>query len=125
MGADRERPYGEPASTHEVSRDISNAVAHLYRERLGRGPERARTTIRGDTVLVMIEDGLTRPERLLVEHGRGDDVLRMRRALQVAMKDDFVAAVERATERRVIAFMSDQHVEPDVACEVLVLAPAD
>jgi uncharacterized protein YbcI len=39
------------------------------------------------------------------------------------MQSDMVAAVEEATGRSVIAFMSDNHVEPDLACEIFVLAP--
>jgi len=36
------------------------------------------------------------------------------------MRDDIVAAVEEFTGRSVIAFMSDNHIDPDLACEVLV-----
>ncbi len=39
------------------------------------------------------------------------------------MRDDIVAAVEEFTGRSVIAFMSDTHIDPDLACEVLVLEP--
>jgi hypothetical protein len=34
-----------------------------------------------------------------------------------------VAAVEGLTERKVIAFMSENHIEPDMAAEVFVLEP--
>jgi hypothetical protein len=39
------------------------------------------------------------------------------------MRDDLVALVERETERKVIGFMSDNHIDPDLAVEVFVLAP--
>lgn len=123
MSSERGRPGDERASGQEVNRGISNAVVHLYREHLGRGPERTRTTVRGDAVLILIEDGLTRPERLLVANGHGEDVMRMRRAVQAALRAEIIGVVEEHTGRPVTAFMSDQHVEPDVACEVLVLGP--
>jgi hypothetical protein len=47
----------------------------------------------------------------------------LRHRFQVAMRDDLVAAVESATERKVIAFMSDNHVPPDMAAEIFVLEP--
>lgn len=40
------------------------------------------------------------------------------------MRNDLVAAVERETGRTVIAFMSDNHLDPDYAVEFFVLAPA-
>jgi hypothetical protein len=39
------------------------------------------------------------------------------------MRDDLVAAVEGLTERKVIAFMSENHVDPDMAAEIFVLEP--
>jgi hypothetical protein len=41
------------------------------------------------------------------------------------MRDDLVAVVERQLERKVIAFMSQNHVDPDLAVEVCVLEPAE
>jgi hypothetical protein len=37
------------------------------------------------------------------------------------MYDDAVAIVESALDRKVIAFMSDNHAEPDIAAELFVL----
>jgi hypothetical protein len=49
----------------------------------------------------------------------------MRRRFQQAMREVMVAAVERILDRKVIAFLSDQHLDPDIALEMFVLAPAD
>lgn len=37
------------------------------------------------------------------------------------MRHDLVAAVEELTGRTVVAFMSDNHVDPDMAAELFVL----
>ena len=108
-----------------VTAAISNAVVRITREHLGRGPTRARTTIRDDIVLVVMEDTMTRAERTLAAAGRTEEVLRIRRVFQAAMREHVVAAVEELTGRTVEAFMSDNHIEPDLACEMFVLAPAD
>jgi uncharacterized protein YbcI len=41
------------------------------------------------------------------------------------MREDLVTAVEMIAERKVIAFMSDNHIDPDMAVEVFVLEAQD
>jgi hypothetical protein len=41
------------------------------------------------------------------------------------MRDDLVEIVERELNRKVIAFMSQSHIDPDLAVEVFVLEPAE
>ena len=41
------------------------------------------------------------------------------------MRDRFVAVIEQATGRRVVGFMSGNQQDPDMMCEVFVLAPTD
>jgi hypothetical protein len=43
----------------------------------------------------------------------------------LAVRDDLVQLVEGATERKVVAFMSQNHIDPDLAAEVFVLEPAE
>ena len=40
------------------------------------------------------------------------------------MRDELVALVERICARKVVAFMSDNHLDPDVAVEVFIVEPA-
>ena len=106
-----------------VNMAIANAVVRLFREYTGRGATEARASVSGDLVSVLLKDTLTKGERSLVGDGRGETVLSMRREFQRTMREDLVAAVEMLTERRVIAFMSDNHIDPDMAVESFVLAP--
>jgi hypothetical protein len=41
------------------------------------------------------------------------------------MRDRFVQVIEAATRRRVVGFMSGNQQNPDMICEVFVLAPTD
>jgi uncharacterized protein YbcI len=50
-------------------------------------------------------------------------VLKMRHDFQSTMRDDLVALVERAMERKVVAFMSQNHIDPDMAVEVFIMEP--
>lgn len=118
-------PPGDPLVGGHLCAAICNAVVRIQREYLGRGPTTARASVRGDIVVVLMHDTLTKAERSLAADGKQEDVLRSRRSLQGTMRDDIVAAVEEFTGRSVIAFMSDNHIDPDLACEVLVLEPEE
>ena len=104
-----------------VAAAISTAVVHVFSDHTGRGPTRARTTIDGETVVVILQDGLTKAEQSLIEAGKHAEVLELRRTFQETMRDDLVAAVERLTARSVRAFMSANHIAPDAAAEVFLL----
>ena len=102
---------------------ISNAVRQLAAEYTGRGPTRARTSIRDNLVVVLLEDTLTKGERRLVTKGREMRVLDYRAEFQAAMREDAIASIEKLTGRRVKAFMSANHIDPDLAAELFVLEP--
>jgi uncharacterized protein YbcI len=115
--------------THDPSRDehgelaaaISTAVVHVFSDHTGRGPTKARTTIDGTTVVVILQETMTKAERSLVEAGRHAEVLPLRRSFQETMRDDLVAVVERLTASSVNAFMSANHIAPDTAAEIFLL----
>ena len=114
---EEERPGGTAAAA------LSNAVVRLMHEYTGRGPTKARTAINRDLVTVLLQDTMTKGERSLAADGKSDLVLQMRQEFQRTMRDDLVAAVEMILERKVIAFMSDNHIDPDMAVETFVLEP--
>src|SRR5436305_648522 len=91
------------------------------REYTGRGPTKARTTIRDNLVVVLLEQTLTKGEQVLVEKGRGENVLALRREYQEAMREEASAKVAEITGRNVIAMMSANHLDPDLAVELFVL----
>lgn len=108
----------------EVAADISNAVVRLLADYTGRGPTKARTYLNGDLISVVLQDTLTKGERSLLREGDEAIVLQTRKAFQNAMKDDLVRVVEQHSGRRVLAFLSDNHLNPDVAVESFVLEPS-
>jgi uncharacterized protein YbcI len=116
-------PTTDPHHAGQLNASISNAIVHLHREYLGRGPTKARTSIRDDTIVVLMTDTLTKAEHSLVSDGKADEVLSTRHSLQRTMRADMVTAVERLTGRTVMAFMSTNHIDPDLACEILILEP--
>ena len=105
---------------------ISNAVVGQMREYTGRGPTKARTSIRENIVVVMLEQTLTKGEQSLVARGREEKVLEIRQEYQAAMRDSCCAAIAELTGRSVSAMLSANHIDPDLAAEIFVLdAPPD
>ena len=104
---------------------ISNGMVALLKEFYGRGPTRAKTYYQDDLVVCLLRGGFTRVEQTLLEGGRGDSVIQQRMDFQELMRERFVAVIEDMTGRQVIGFMSGNQQDPDIMCEVFILAPTD
>ena len=104
---------------------ISDGLVALLKEYYGRGPDAGQVLLEDDLVVCLLRGGFTRVEQTLLEGGRGDDVIQQRMAFQDVMRDRFEEVVEQATGRQVIGFMSGNQQDPDMICEVFVLAPTD
>jgi uncharacterized protein YbcI len=105
------------------ARAISNAMTRMHRENYGRGANSVRTVVQRDYVVTFLEDIYTPMERTLLDAGLVDPVHQARLAFQQAMKPAFIAMVEEATGRKVRAFLSQTHFDPDISAEVFVLEP--
>jgi uncharacterized protein YbcI len=82
---------------------------------------KARTTIRDNVVLVMLQQTLTKGEQVLVNKGRGENVLVLRHEYQEAMREESSEKIAELTGRDVTAMMSANHLSPDLAAEIYVL----
>jgi uncharacterized protein YbcI len=113
-----------PAKSHgEMLASISNGLVQLHTRYYGKGPTRAKSYLIDDTIISMLEEGFTTVERTLIDDGRAPAVHEIRRTFQRAMQKQFTEVVEKATGRRVIAYLSQVHVDPDLAVELFVLSP--
>ena len=118
-------PMDPQHESQSLSAKIATSAVQVLHEYTGRGPTKAKTTINESLVTILLADTLTRGERTLVEHGHADRVLQVRHDYQTTMRDQLVGIVEQELDREVIAFMSQNHIDPDLAIEVFVLKPAD
>jgi uncharacterized protein YbcI len=104
---------------------ISVGLVQLHSRFYGKGPTKAKTHMVNDTVICILRGGFTTVERTLLDTGEIESVFQMRRSFQTAMEDEFRRIVEGATQRKVIAYMSSIHVDPDLAVEFFVLEPLE
>jgi uncharacterized protein YbcI len=118
---DTEAEHPAGGSSHAAA--ISNMVVRLMSEYTGRGPTKARAHLSTDLITVVLHDTLTKGERSLARDDRQDLVLTMRFAFQQTMREDLIAGIQDITGRTVAAFMSSNHIDPDMAIESFVLVP--
>jgi uncharacterized protein YbcI len=101
--------------------EISNLLVKLVTEHTGRGPTKTATYFNEDLISVVMKDALTKGERSLVRDGKDELVLDVRVAFQQGMREDFIGGIEAITGRKVRAFLSANHIDPDIAIESFVL----
>ena len=109
----------------EVLASISTGLVRLHSRYYGKGPTKAKTYLVSDTVVCMLRGGFTTVERTLIDEGNVDAVYQIRRSFQQAMEEHFTTVVEAAMGRKVIAYMSQIHQDPDIAVEIFVLEPSE
>ncbi len=114
-----------PLNHGDVLTAISDGLVALLKEFYGRGPTRAKSYFEDDLVVCVLRGGFSRVEQTLLDGGRGAAVINQRMEFQEVMRQRFEAVIEDATGQRVIGFMSGNQQEPDMMCEVFILAPTD
>jgi uncharacterized protein YbcI len=101
---------------------VTNGIVHLFREYYGRGPNKAKSYILDERIVVcVLEDTMTTVEQTLVKCGHSDMVRQVRLTFQGAMAVEFRTVVEKAMGRRVAAYHSQLTMEPDMGFEFFVL----
>jgi uncharacterized protein YbcI len=115
----------ETLARGEMLASVSTGLVQLHRQFYGKGPTKAKTYMVNDTVICMLKGGFTTVERTLIEDGKSQEVHDIRRSFQATMEVQFTTIVEEATGRKVIAYMSQVHTDPDIAVELFVLEPSD
>jgi len=112
-------------SNGELSAALANAIVALMAEYTGRGSPRSRCYVNENLIVCVLHDSLTKGELSLVRDGKEEAVLAIRRIYQEAMRGELTEIVERLSGRKVAAFMSSNHVNPDIAIESFVLELRD
>jgi uncharacterized protein YbcI len=114
---------GSPDRT-KVRDELRTEILRVHAEAYGTGATDTTIVIEDDLVVMVLDVELTQAERTLLDSGRQDAVKGMREEFQRAIAPTFNAIVERATGRRVVAFISAMSVEPVYSVELFRLAPS-
>jgi uncharacterized protein YbcI len=102
--------------------EITNRIVAFMREHYGRGPIKAKTYVLDNLIVCVLSDGgFTAIERTMMEGREPERVLEMRRDFQRMMKARYTDMIEELTGRKVLAFLSQAHVEPDLTIEIFLM----
>jgi uncharacterized protein YbcI len=105
----------------ELLTAISTKIVGILREHYGRGPMKAKTYVLDDLVVCVLRNGFTPHEKTIMDQGEPDRVVEMRHDFQRMMGIRYKDEIEELTGRKVVAFLSQSHVDPDVTLEVFLM----
>jgi len=92
----------------QLEAEISEAVVKFEREYMGRGPNRTRTYILNDLVIIRLEGVLTPAEQQLAKDAEGVKLLKEVRCNLIEGARDLLASlVKEITGREVVSMHSD------------------
>jgi uncharacterized protein YbcI len=115
-----------PLTGDELLAAVTEAMVAFHQRYYHREPVTAKTLLLGGELLVCVLGGVyTDVEKTMIELQRTTIVQETRNAFQNAMKNRFIATVERVSGRNVLAFISNHHVGPDIEIELFMLTPDD
>ena len=115
-----------PLTGERLLAAVTDAMVALHKRYHQREPATAKTMLMSNELLACVMGGIyTDVEKTMIELQRHTIVQQTRSAFQIAMQDRFISEVERLSGRRVLAFMSNSHIGPDLEIELFMLAPAD
>ena len=110
-----------PLRGGDLNAAITSAVVGIQNKYLGRGPKSASTFYKDNVVVTLLYDVMTKAEQSLAATAQEDAVTHMRHLFQKTMQADFTEAVERLTGAKVVAFISGNNIDLDVASELFIL----
>ena len=110
-----------PIRDGQLAAQISNTVVRALSRTTGRRPTKAKTTLGANDVFVVLQDTLTRGQQTLADARQSETMLDLRHRVANDHEEDVSREIEELTGRKVIGFMSDNHIDPDLAFEVFVL----
>ena len=112
-------------SGDELLAAVTRAMVELHEHYHHRVPVTAKTQLLGGDLLACVLGGVyTDVEKTMIELQRTTIVQETRSAFQNAMQQKFISVVERLSGRRVLAFISNHHVGPDMEIELFMLGPS-
>jgi uncharacterized protein YbcI len=116
-------PEPQPLTGGELNAAVTSALVGIHTEYHGRGPTSASTFHHGNVLVTLMHGVLTNAEKSLAKTDRAPVVKNIRQLLHQTLEADSRAAVERLTGRNVVAFISGNNLDPDIATDLFILDP--
>ncbi|MBP5976581.1 DUF2294 domain-containing protein [Brasilonema sp. CT11] len=95
----------------QVERTLAQRIQALYRDQLGHQPSKITCELSDQNVVIIIENSITKPEKLLVKTGDEELAEEIRSELDDAIAPQLKALIEETLNVRVIELLSDATLE--------------
>lgn len=97
---------------------ISTEMVRALKQYYGKGPERAKSYMLDDFLLVVMRGGILRSERTMLESGDHESVRDFRQRFENEMANRLTDMIEDLTGRTVINYQSQVLFDPDIVIEI-------
>lgn len=121
-------PFPQPRRrrpTDEELLALARDLAELHDARYGASVDDARGSLAGDVLTVVLSGGLSTADRSLLENGRSEALVVLRRSFYEAVGPTFRGLVEAVLSRRVESYSASFEVERRSTTLVFVLGAGD
>lgn len=99
---------------------ISTEMVRMQKQYWGRGPDRAKSYMLDDLLIIAMRGGFLTAERTMVERGQEDLVREFRQRFENIMGEQLVGMIEDLTGRKVVNYQSQILFDPDMVFEIFV-----
>ncbi len=108
----------------QLERTLSQRVQAFYRTQLGHQPSRVQCHIADGKVIIVLEDSITKPEKLLLENGQEELAEKVHNDLDKALHPQLGALIEEIVGVKVIDILSDATFDTGRSGAIAVLEEA-
>lgn len=108
----------------QLERTLSQRVQAFYRTQLGHQPSRVQCHIADGKVIIVLEDSITKPEKLLLENGQEELAEKVHNDLDKALHPQLSALIEEIVGVKVIDILSDATFDTGRSGTIAVLEEA-
>ncbi|MEG4279094.1 DUF2294 domain-containing protein [Microcoleus sp. MON1_C1] len=108
----------------KLERTLSQGIQALYRSQLGHSTSQALCNLLDNKLIIVVENGLTQPEKLLAENGQQDLALQVRTQLESLLELPLKELIQKVLGVGVIDLLRDATLETGRTGTIAILDSA-
>jgi len=108
----------------KLERTLSQGIQALYRSQLGPSTSQTLCNLVDNKLIIVVENGLTQPEKLLAENGQQDLALQVRTQLESLLELPLKDLIQKVLGVGVIDLLRDATLETGRTGTIAILASA-
>lgn len=105
----------------QAERELSHRIQALYRDQLGHCPSKVECKLIDEKLMIIIDNSLTKPEKLLKQEGQEELAEQVRLQLDEAIQAQLKALIEEVLHVPVLDLLSDARLETGRSGMIAVL----